>query len=230
MSALPSSQQPSICHRVWRRLLFLSALPVGIFMPWISVGADQQQRPPSFSVPKKESAAAEGLASQLAALSPRVNREEARLLAECAYATATQLRRQYRMFGTPIFNNFLVHWDIRKRGYCFQWAEDLLVTLDALKLTSLELHWGEANPGNWRENNCIVVTAKGQPFNRGIILTAGDNLDIFAMVRSSATLIRTSKTARTRASSAPDRQQRPIIISHYRRRVKRERKKTIRSS
>jgi hypothetical protein len=170
MSALPSSQQLWICHRVCRRLLLLSALPVGIFTPWISVGADEQQQPPSFQVPKNDSAAAEGLASQLAALSPRVNREEAWLLAECAYATASQLRRQYRMFGTPIFNNFLVHWGIRKRGYCFQWSEDLLVTLDALKLTSLELRWGEANPGNWRENNCIVVTAKGQPFNRGIIL------------------------------------------------------------
>ena len=33
-----------------------------------------------------------------------------------------------------------------------------------------DIHWGEANPGNWRENNCIVVTAKGEPFNRGIIL------------------------------------------------------------
>jgi hypothetical protein len=132
--------------------------------------ADQQQRPLSFQLPRNDSAAAERLASQLAALSPRVNREEARLLAACAYATASKLRRKYRMFGTPIFNNFLVHWGIRKRGYCFQWAEDLLVTLDALKLTSLELHWGEANSGNWRENNCIVVTAKGQPFNRGIIL------------------------------------------------------------
>ena len=132
--------------------------------------ADQQQRPFSFQVPKNDSAAAEALASKLAALSPTVNREEAGLLAECAYATASQLRKQYRMFGTPIFNNFLVHWGIKKRGYCFQWAADLLVAFDALKLTSLELHWGEANPGNWRENNCIVVTAKGQPFNRGIIL------------------------------------------------------------
>jgi hypothetical protein len=170
MSALPSSQQLSICHRVCRRLPLLSALLLGIFTPWISVGADQQQRPFSFHVPRKDSAAAEALASQLAALSPRVNGEEAALLAECAYASVSQLRRQYRMFGTPIFNNFLVHWGIRKRGYCFQWAEDLLVALDALKLTSLELHWGEANAGNWRENNCIVVTAKGQPFNRGIIL------------------------------------------------------------
>src|SRR5947207_6834421 len=144
MSALPFPQQRSLCHRVWRRLLLLSALTVRIFMPWISVGADEQQRPPSFQVPKNESAAAEGLASQLAALSPRVNREEARLLAECAYATVSQLRKQYHMFGTPIFNNFLVHWGLRKRGYCFQWAEDLLVALDPLKLNSLELHWGEA--------------------------------------------------------------------------------------
>jgi hypothetical protein len=132
--------------------------------------ADQQQRPFSFQVPKNDSAAAEALADQLAALSPRVNREEAKLLADCAYATASKLRRQYRMFGTPIFNNFLIYHGIRKRGYCFQWSEDLLVALDKLKLTSLELHWGEYDPRTWRENNCIVVTAKGQPFQRGIML------------------------------------------------------------
>jgi hypothetical protein len=147
------------------------AIALAIFAAWIRPAtADQQQRPFSFHMPKNDSAAAEALASQLAALSPRVNREEAALLAECAYATASQLRKQYTMFGTPIFNNFLVYHGIRKRGYCFQWAEDLLIALDALKLTSLELHWGEAHPGDWRENNCIVVTAKGQPFNRGIIL------------------------------------------------------------
>jgi len=147
------------------------AVALAIFAAWTRPAtADQQQRPFSFQVPKNDSAAAEGLASKLAALSPTVNREEAELLAECAYATVSKLRRDYRMFGTPIFNNFLIYYGIRKRGYCFQWAEDLLVALDTLKLDSLELHWGESNAGNWRENNCIVVTAKGQPFNRGIIL------------------------------------------------------------
>lgn len=170
MSPLPCSQQLSVRHRVCRRLLLLSALPIGVFTPWISVEADRQERPASFQVARNDSIAAHSLANQIAALSPRVDRDEANLLAQCAYATASQLRKQYSMFGTPIFNNFLVRWGVRKRGYCFQWAEDLLIALDALKLTSLELHWGEANPGNWRENNCIVVTAKGQPFNRGIIL------------------------------------------------------------
>ena len=140
-------------------------------MVWTGVViADQQERTISFEVPRSDLAKARALANQLVALSPRVNREEANRLADCAYATVSRLRRDYRMFGTPIFNNFLVHWGIRKRGYCYQWAEDLLVALDALKLTSLELHWGESNPGNWRENNCLVVTARGQPFKYGIIL------------------------------------------------------------
>jgi hypothetical protein len=99
-----------------------------------------------------------------------VNRDEAKLLADCAFSTVTKLRREYRMFGTPIFNNFLIYHGLRKRGYCYQWSEDLLVTLDKLNLKSLEVRWGEYDPNTWRENNCIVVTAKGQPFNRGIML------------------------------------------------------------
>jgi len=147
------------------------SVALAVFTAWTRPAmADQQQRPFSFQVPKNDSAAAEALADQLAALSPRVNRDEAKLLAECAYATVSKLRRDYRMFGTPIFNNFLIYHGLRKRGYCYQWSEDLLVALDKLKLTSLELHWGEYDPRTWRENNCIVVTAKGQPFQRGIML------------------------------------------------------------
>jgi hypothetical protein len=76
------------------------------------------------------------------------------------------------MFGTPIFNNFLVYHGFRERGYCYQWTADLLVALDALKLKTLELHWGESYAGTWRENNCLVVTAKAQPFDHGMILEA----------------------------------------------------------
>ena len=153
------------------RLLIRSTVVLAVFGVWTSVAvAGQRQREISFQVSRSDSAEAQALANQIAALSPSVRPEEASLLAQCAYATVSQLRLQYPMFGTPIFNNFLIYHGIKKRGYCFQWAEDMLVALDALKLTGLELHWGESNPDNWRENNCVVVTAKGQPFNRGIIL------------------------------------------------------------
>lgn len=150
------------------------ALVIFIFALWLTGFATASQPPQKFSdsfqVPRSDLAGAEALANQLAALSPRVDRTEAKLLADCAYATVSRLRQQYSMFGTPIFNNFLIYHGLKKRGYCYQWSEDLLIALDALKLTSLELRWGESNPGNWRENNCIVVTAKGQPFRSGIML------------------------------------------------------------
>ena len=130
----------------------------------------QQQQNLWFEVPKNDSANAQALARQIASLSPRVDQNEAALLANCAYATVSRLRRQYHMFGTPIFNNFLVYHGLRKRGYCYQWTADLLVALDALKLKTVELHWGEAYAGTYRENNCLVATAIGQPFDHGMIL------------------------------------------------------------
>jgi hypothetical protein len=135
-----------------------------------SAVVDAEQPRPHFQVPEKESAKAEELANQLAKLSRRVDPNEAKLLADCAYATVARLRPEYNMFGTPIFNNFLVYHGWRKRGYCFQWTEDLLLALDTLKLKTLELHWGDAYRDTWRENNCVVVTAKGQPFDHGMIL------------------------------------------------------------
>lgn len=132
----------------------------------------EQEPSTSFEVPKNDFANAQALATQLAALSAKVDPKEARAVAECAYATAGRLRSQYRMFGTPIFNNFLVYHGLRKRGYCYQWTEDLLLALDALKLKTLELHWGEAYADTYRENNCLVITAKSQPFERGMILEA----------------------------------------------------------
>jgi hypothetical protein len=129
-----------------------------------------EQRRAQFDVPARDFAKAQELSKQFAALSPGVDPSEAKLLAECAYATVGRLRQQYQMFGTPIFNNFLVYHGLRKRGYCYQWTEDLLLALDTLQLKTLELHWGEAHAGTWMENNCLVVTAKGQGFERGMIL------------------------------------------------------------
>jgi len=151
-------------------LTYFGAMLV-IFGAWATPApGDHQQQPISFQVQKGDVAKAEKLAGDLASLSSRANRKEAKLLADCAFATVSKLRREYRMFGTPIFNNFLIYHGLRKRGYCYQWSEDLLVALDKLNLKSLEVRWGEYDPNTWRENNCIVVTAKGQPFNRGIML------------------------------------------------------------
>jgi hypothetical protein len=166
MIALPCSAASYI--PAMRRLAVVFIILSAGIAPTIA----KQEPSSSFEVAGNDFAKAQALATQLAALSPKVDPNEAKAVAECAYATARRLRSQYHMFGTPIFNNFLVYHGFRKRGYCYQWTEDLLLALDALKLKTLELHWGEAYAGTYRENNCLVVTARGQPFDRGMILEA----------------------------------------------------------
>ena len=129
-------------HRVALVILILAYLATG----FATASEQPQELSGSFQVPRSDLDKAEALASQLAALSPRVDRNEAKLLADCAYATVSQLRRKYSMFGTPIFNNFLIYHGLKKRGYCYQWSEDLLIALDALKLASLELRQRTAIP------------------------------------------------------------------------------------
>lgn len=111
------------------------------------------------------------LGDHIANLGPKVRSDEARRVAESAYATARRLRHNYGgAVWPPSLLNVLVNTGIRKRGLCFQWAEDLLEQLDALKVTTLELHWAEAYAGTWREHNVVVVTAKGRPIQDGILL------------------------------------------------------------
>jgi len=122
-----------------------------------------------FSTPDEASSVA-ALSNRIAALSPKVRRDEAQQLAACAYKTSRQLAKEYRVVWPPGLQNFFIHTGIRKRGYCFQWAEDMLARLALVKMETLELHWGEAFPNTTSEHNNIVVTAKGQPFRQGLLL------------------------------------------------------------
>ena len=106
----------------------------------------------------------------IANLAPAVKTEEARRVAECAYKTGRDLKREWKVVWPPGLQNFLVNTGARKGGLCFQFATELLIRLDRLKLQTLELHWAESFIRTLSEHNVIVVTAKGQPFETGIIL------------------------------------------------------------
>ena len=110
------------------------------------------------------------LSTRIAALSPTVSPDEARRVAYAAYMTGRELHREWRVAWLPGLQNWLVNMGARKGGLCFQWATELLVRLDALKLQTLELHWAESGANTGAEHNVIVVTARGQPFGEGILL------------------------------------------------------------
>jgi hypothetical protein len=110
------------------------------------------------------------LTAGLVKLSPSVSPDEARRVAFTAYTTGRQLAEEWRMVRPATVQSFLINIGARKAGHCFQYANELLLRLDALKLRTLELHWAECAPGAFDEHNVIAVTARGQPFEQGILL------------------------------------------------------------
>ena len=110
------------------------------------------------------------LGEALAALAPNVDPGEADLLSVTAHTTSRSLAREYRIVLNPEFQNFLINIGLRQRGYCAHFARDIGTRLKTLKLKTLVLHWGAAYEGTSGEDNCLVVTARNQPFQDGIIL------------------------------------------------------------
>ena len=110
------------------------------------------------------------LSKTLAALAPDVDPGEAELLSVTAHTTARSLPRQYHLVLNPEFQCFLVNIGARKRGWCGHWTQDIGARLKELKLKTLVLHWGVAYEKTSSENNCLVVTARNQPFQDGIII------------------------------------------------------------
>jgi hypothetical protein len=110
------------------------------------------------------------LRSRIIALAPGIDPEEARRVAQIAYTTGRDLKKEWRMVWPPGLHNFLVNTGRRKGGLCFQFAERLEWRLIAQKWETLEFHWAESFERTVGEHNVIVVTAKGQDFHRGIIL------------------------------------------------------------
>ncbi len=111
------------------------------------------------------------LEQALNALGRAVDPAEARRAAETAMRESAVLAQEYQLVQPAVAHNLLVVMGIKDRGLCYQWTEDLMKRLQALALKSFQLHWAVAYRGSeLREHNCVVITAKGQPFSRGLVL------------------------------------------------------------
>jgi hypothetical protein len=110
------------------------------------------------------------LRARIVALSPNVDPDEARRVAEIAYTTGRDLKKEWRVVWPPGVQNFLVNTGRRKGGLCFQFAERLLWRLTEQKWNTVDFHWAESFERTASEHNVIVVTARDQDFYKGIIL------------------------------------------------------------
>jgi len=115
------------------------------------------------------------LRDALVALAPDVDPSEAELVSVTAHTASRSLAREYGVVVGPFVQNTLINMGKRQRGYCGHYARDIGERLKELKLKTLVLHWGAAFAGTIDESNCLVVTARNQPFEEGIIMDGWRN-------------------------------------------------------
>ena len=111
------------------------------------------------------------LRNDLADLNRQASVLEAERVAETAVTYAGDLAEEYNLVRPAILHNVFVRIGLKDRGLCYHWAEDLMQQLQLLDLKTYQLHWGVAYRGSeLREHNSVVITARGEPFETGMVL------------------------------------------------------------
>ncbi|MEN3369078.1 MAG: hypothetical protein V7609_1221 [Verrucomicrobiota bacterium] len=151
-----------------RPISFVSGIRLAAVLSLLNafVPAEARKKDPEFATSANDPV----LRGAIMKLSPNVAPEEAQRIAQTAYTTGRDFKREWGVTWPPGFHNFLVNTGSKKGGLCFQWAEKLLLRLAEQKWETVEFHWAESFERSLSEHNVIVVTAKGQPLSRGILL------------------------------------------------------------
>jgi hypothetical protein len=147
-----------------RRLQFISCFI--LLFGFLASGAEARKKDPEFATSADDPV----LRASIIALGPGIDPEEARRVAAIAYNTGREKKKEWKVSWPPGLHNFLVNTRQRKGGLCFQFAEALLLRLAEFDWKTVEFHWAESFERTISEHNVIVVTAKGYPLSRGIIL------------------------------------------------------------
>lgn len=111
------------------------------------------------------------LRNDLTKLNGQTDLTEASQVAETAIIYADDLVAEYSLVRPAEFHNVLVRIGLKDRGLCYHWTEDLMKQLQSLELETFQLHWGVAYRGSeLREHNSVVITARDQAFEKGMVL------------------------------------------------------------
>jgi len=97
---------------------------------------------------------------------------EADLMAKVIVQKLYDISQEYRIKFTALFRNLQINSGTAKRGFCYHYVIDLISELSKSHWEHLEYRWGEAYARTFRENNALVITAIGAPFESGIAIDA----------------------------------------------------------
>jgi len=103
-------------------------------------------------------------------LGDRVDADESKALARDSFTFAYRLSERYELVWPPLWHNTLVNVGLKERGLCYQWADDMLAHVKEGGYHSFDFYLGVSGQGTLWEHNTLVVSAKGEPFEQGVVL------------------------------------------------------------
>ncbi len=124
---------------------------------------------------KERQAKVVSLKNMLLHLGSKVDVYEAEDLAKSSIDYSYLLAKKYKAIDSPWLQNSLVNIGLKKRGLCYEWAEDLLRYLVKKNYKTLEFHAVGANIGYLNEHNALCVSLKGKGINNSVLLDAWRN-------------------------------------------------------
>lgn len=126
------------------------------------------------------------LTDEIVGISPQIDPGEASDCASVAVRYTALLRQAYGLSGHGELNCLLVDLGLAPRGKCFELADDLNAQLRGREYRTLEFtraicYWDKL----FWEHNCVVLTARGQPFGEGLVLDPWRNPGVLRWARVS---------------------------------------------
>lgn len=110
------------------------------------------------------------LAKEVETLSKRVDKEEAYSVAFNAVTYSLYLAKEYKVVEPALFHNLLVNLEIKERGLCYHYANDLLIYLKSKKYKSFDFIKIISNQDTYFEHTSIAITTNHTSFKNSIVL------------------------------------------------------------
>ncbi len=111
------------------------------------------------------------LTTLLLSLDSRISQEESHRLSADIIRRSAALEQAFDRTENPYLHNFLVNIGLKEKGLCYHFSDGLYTYLTTKHYPHFAFHLAGAYIGEyWREHNTLVVTAKGQPFEEGIVI------------------------------------------------------------
>ena len=114
------------------------------------------------------------LSKMISSLSPTIDKDEALDIALFSTSYTKKLANSYKLVGSPNFQNFLINIGLKKKGYCYNYADDLATALLHRGYKSVSIYRAAHKIHTYFEHNCVVITPKERN-DIGVILDGWRN-------------------------------------------------------